>query len=134
MKKRKSLLVPLSRQALSHLKKLHRVTSDGKYLFPGARSKARPMSENAITAALRGMGYTGDQMTAHGFRTMASTRLNEMVSHSKRKLTWDADCIEIQLAHDIGSTRGVYNRAKYIKGRTDMMQAWANYLDKLRKA
>jgi len=133
MKKRKDHLVPLSKQAIKLLNKAHKLTGDGRYVFPSIRSKERPMSENTITGALRGLGYSGDEMTAHGFRTMASTRLNEMVSHSTRKLPWDDDCIEMQLAHDVAGTRGIYNRSKYIKGRTTMMQTWANYLDKLRR-
>ena len=94
-------------------------------MFPGIRSQQRPMSENTITAALRGMGYTGDEMTAHGFRSMASTRLNEM--------GWNTDAIERQLAHVEGNAvKAAYNYAEHLDERKRMMQAWADYLDGLR--
>jgi integrase len=85
------------------------------------------MSENAITAGLRRMGYTGDEMTWHGFRSIASTMLNES--------GFDPDAIEAQLAHTTGSkVRGAYNRAKYLDKRRTMMQAWADRLDELKAA
>ncbi|HVN89193.1 MAG TPA: integrase arm-type DNA-binding domain-containing protein [Candidatus Binataceae bacterium] len=123
MKMRREHLVPLSRQAIAVLRELHPLTGSGRYVFPG-RVTARPLSENAITAALRYMGYSGDQMTAHGFRTMASTLLNEQ--------GWSPDAIERQLAHaERDEIRGAYNRAEYLGERQDMMQKWADYIDRL---
>lgn len=119
--------VPLSRQALVILRELHRLTGRGKLVFPGVRDRHRPMSENSINAALRRLGYTKEQMTGHGFRHMASTRLNE--------LGWNPDAIERQLSHqDPNEIRGTYNLAKYLEERRKMMQAWADYLDELRAA
>jgi integrase len=124
MKARAEHLVPLSRQAVEVLRELHPVTGAGRYLFPSARTTGRPMSENAITAALRRMGYERGQMTAHGFRTTASTLLNE--------LGWPADAIERQLAHaERDEVRGAYNRAEYLAERRRMMQSWGDYLDRL---
>ncbi len=123
MKMRREHLVPLSRQAVDVLRELHPLTGAGRYIFPG-RTAARPMSENAITAALRYLGYQRGQMTAHGFRTMASTLLNEM--------GWSADAIERQLAHaERDEVRGAYNRAEYLAERRRMMESWADYLDRL---
>lgn len=124
MKMRREHLVPLSRQALEVLRELHPLTGSGRFIFPG-RTPARPMSENAITAALRRMGYERSEATAHGFRTTASTLLNEMG-------TWSADAIERQLAHaERDEIRGAYNRAEHLDERRRMMQAWADYLDNL---
>jgi integrase len=124
MKMRTEHLVPLSRQAAEILRELHPLTGAGRYVFPGARTAGRPMSENAITAALRRMGYERTQMTAHGFRTLASTLLNEM--------GWPADAIERQLAHaERDGVRDAYNRAEYLAERRRMMQAWADYLNAL---
>ena len=104
---------------------MHEVTGRGKYLFPSERSPSRPMSENTVNAALRRMGYSKEEMTAHGFRSMASTRLNEM--HFNR------DHIERQLAHsDANDVRAAYNYAEYLPERTKMMQTWADYLDELK--
>lgn len=117
-------IVPLSKQAITILKALHRVTGSGIYVFPGARSNKRPMSENTINAGLRRLGYTNKEMTGHGFRSMASTLLNEQGWH------WDA--IERQLAHaERNSTRAAYNYAEYMPERIKMMQHWADYLDRL---
>ena len=124
MKMRREHLVPLSRQAVSILQELRPLTGNGRYVFPNGRVASRPMSENAITAALRYMGYERGQMTAHGFRTLASTLLNEQ--------GWSADAIERQLAHaERDEVRGAYNRAEYITDRRRMMQAWADYLGEL---
>ncbi len=124
MKMRTEHLVPLSQQAVEVLRELHPLTGAGRYVFPSARSASRPMSENAIVAALRRMGYERGQMTAHGFRTMASTLLNEQ--------GWSADAIERQLAHaERDEVRGAYNRAEYLTERRKMMQSWADYLDRL---
>lgn len=123
MKMRREHLVPLSRQAIEVLKEIRPLTGAGRFMFPG-RTSTRPLSENAITAAFRRMGYEKGEMTAHGFRTMASTMLNE--------LQWPADVIEKQLAHaPRDEVRGAYNRAEYLKERTEMMTAWADYLDRL---
>jgi len=119
-------IVPLSRQAIGILQELKPLTGEGKYVFPSVRSSDRPMSENTLNAALRRLGYTKDEMVAHGFRTMASTRLHEM--------GWPSHVIEAQLAHiDRNSVRAVYNKAEYLQERKNMMQAWADYLDALKK-
>jgi integrase len=124
MKMRRGHLVPLSRQAVEVLRELHPLTEIGRYVFPNGRVISRPMSENAIVAALRYMGYERGQMTAHGFRTLASTLLNEQ--------GWSADAIERQLAHaERDEVRGSYNRAEYLDERRRMMQSWADYLDGL---
>lgn len=125
MKSRREHLVPLPKQAVAILKELKGITGGSPYVFPSVRSFERPMSENAVNAALRYMGYTGEQICGHGFRAMASTRLNEMA--------WDADVIEAQLAHvERNKVRGAYNRAQYLEERRKMMSAWADYLDGLR--
>jgi integrase len=124
MKLRTEHLVPLSRQAVEILSELRPLTGAGSYVFPSARTTSRPMSENAITAALRRIGYERGQMTGHGFRTLASTLLNE--------LGWSGDAIERQLAHaERDGVRDAYNRAEYLTERRHMMQAWADYLDSL---
>ncbi len=118
-------IVPLSRQAVSVLKELLPLTGPDGYLFPSIRSAARPMSENTVNAALRNMGYASDEMTGHGFRSMASTLLNEQ--------GWAVDAIERQLAHtEQNEVRAAYNYAEYLPERRQMMQAWADYLDSLR--
>jgi integrase len=126
MKMKAAHLVPLSTQAVEVLRELQPLTGDGRYLFPGLRTVARPMSENTINAALRRLGYSGEEMTGHGFRSMAATRLNEM--------GWKPDAIERQLAHaETNKVREAYTHAaQYLEERTRMMQAWADYLDGLR--
>lgn len=125
MKARQPHIVPLSRQALALLRELQPLTGDNGFLFPGERAIDRPMSDNTLNAALRRLGYGKDQMTAHGFRAMASTLLNE--------LGWSGDAIERQLAHgERKGSRAVYNYAQYLPERETMMQAWGNYLDHLR--
>jgi integrase len=110
MKLHQEHLVPLSRQAVAVLKKIRPLTGNGRFVFPSMRTTTRPMSENAITAALRRMGYEQGTMTAHGFRTMASTLLNE--------LGWPADAIERQLAHaERDAVRDAYNRAEFLTDR-----------------
>ena len=124
MKMRRVHIVLLARQTIELLKELHEVTGSNKYLFPSQRMDGRPMSENTVRIALRSMGYGKDEMTAHGFRDMASTRLNEM--------GWPPDVIERQLAHvESNSVRAAYNHAEYLAERRKMMQAWADYLDEL---
>ena len=125
MKMKEQHIVPLSRQAVAILRELHPLTGAGRYVFPSTRTSARPMSENTVLAALRRMGYTKDEMTGHGFRSMASTLLNEM--------GWNRDAIERQLAHgERNAVRASYNFAEYLPERRRMMQAWADYLDKLK--
>lgn len=123
MKLRREHLVPLSQQVVKVLHEIQALTGQGKYIFPG-RGVARPLSENAITAALRYMGYDERQMTAHGFRTIASTLLHEQ--------GWASDVIERQLAHaERNAVRGAYNRAEYLDERRRLMQHWSDYLDRL---
>jgi integrase len=126
MKMAEQHIVPLSRQALELFEDLHKVTGNGKYLFPSVRTGTRPMSDNTLNAALRRLGYSREEMTGHGFRSMASTLLNE--------LGWNRDAIERQLAHgDRDSVRASYNFAEFLPERRKMMQAWADYLDDLRR-
>jgi integrase len=126
MKMREQHFVPLSRQAVAVLRELEPITGRTRYAFPSPRSSERPLSENALTAALRRMGYTGEQMTWHGFRAMASTLLNER--------GFAPDVIELQLAHrERNEVRAAYNRAQRLDERRAMMQRWADYLDELRR-
>ena len=121
-------LVPLSTQALAILHDLHPLTGRGRYVFPSARTpypndKQRPMTTNALLAALQRIGYTGDQMTTHGFRAMARTILDE-------HLNFRPDFIEHQLAHAVRDPNGrAYNRTAHLAERKKMMQVWADYLD-----
>jgi integrase len=124
-KMRRPHFVPLARQAVDILREIEPLTGRGRYVFPSPRSALRPLSDNAITAALRRIGYTGEQMSWHGFRAMASTLLNET--------GYPPDVIELQLAHqERNEVRAAYNRAQRLEERRKMMQAWANYLDALR--
>ncbi len=120
-------LVPLATQAMAILRELHALTGQGRYVFPGARTKAVPMSDAAVNAALRRLGYdTRTEITGHGFRAMARTILHEEL-HQKPEV------IEHQLAHAVSDTLGsAYNRTKFLKERRAMMQLWADYLDKLK--
>jgi len=119
-------LVPLSSQSVQILKELHPLTGHSKYVFPCHRTPLRPMSENAITAALRRLGYTGSEMTGHGFRATARTILDEV-------LGFRPDIIEHQLAHAVRDANGrAYNRTSFLKDRRQMMQQWADYLDGLK--
>jgi integrase len=124
MKMRDGHLVPLSTQAIALLREIAIHTAGGRYVFPSARGGARPMSENAINLALRALGFDGDTQSAHGFRTVASTLLNE--------LGWNGDLIELSLAHRPSTVRSVYNKAERLAERRVMMQAWADHLDVLR--
>jgi integrase len=126
MKMRDAHLVPLSTQAVALLREIALHTHGGKYVFPSARGGARPMSENAINLALRALGFDGDTQSAHGFRTVASTTLNE--------LGWNGDLIELCLAHRPSNVRSVYNKAERLAERRALMQAWADHLDMLRGA
>jgi len=126
MKMKEPHLVPLCRQAVEILKELQPLTGSGRYVFPSARSFQRPMSENAILAALRRMGYSKEEMTGHGFRAMARTILDEV-------LQVRPDFIEHQLAHAVRDPNGrAYNRTAHLAERRKMMQTWADYLDGLK--
>jgi integrase len=126
MKGRLEHVVPLSTQALALLESVRGLTGDGKYVFPSIRTPARPMSENTVNAALRRLGYSSDDMTAHGFRAMASTLLNESGK-------WSSDAIERALAHkDKDTTRAAYHRGPHWGERVQMAAWWADYLDMLR--
>jgi integrase len=125
MKMGEEHVVPLCRQAVEILRELHALTGDGRYLFPGLRTNARPISNNTLNAALRRIGFAQSEHTAHGFRSMASTRLNEM--------GFPPDVIELQLAHaERNAVRAAYNRASRLPERRKMMQEWADYLERLR--
>lgn len=118
-------IVPLATQAIELLSKVQHFTGRGRYIFPNPRNKNLPMSENAVNAAIRRMGYSKEQMTAHGFRAMASTLLNEA--------GYRLDVIEAQLAHtSADKIRAIYNRALYMEERRKLMQDWADMLDSLK--
>ncbi len=129
MKMRRPHRVPLSRQAVAIIRGLQAITGGGRWLFPSVRTTTRPISENTLNAALRRLGYGSDQMSAHGFRGLASTRLNEMGR-------WNPDAIERQLGHqEADDVRRAYmHGAEFWVERVKMMQAWADYLDELRQA
>jgi integrase len=120
-------LVPLASQAVTVFRELHGLTGDSTFVFPGARSRKRAMSDAAINAALRRMGYdTRSEITGHGFRAMARTILHEV-------LGFPPEVIEHQLAHKVPDTLGsAYNRTKFLPARKAMMQQWADYLDRLK--
>jgi integrase len=118
-------IVPLARQSVALLRELREQAGEGRYLFPSLRTASRPICENTLGAALRRLGFSKDEMTAHGFRAMASTLLNEQ--------GFAPDVIELQLAHaERNEVRAAYNRAQRLEERRRMMQAWADYLDGLR--
>jgi integrase len=126
MKMRQPHIVPLARQAVLILSDLKPLTGSFDYVFPSHRSPKRPMSENAVLVALRAMGYPKEIMTGHGFRAMARTILDEV-------LNYRVDLIEHQLAHAVRDANGrAYNRTAHLEARKQMMQGWADYLDKLR--
>jgi integrase len=119
-------IVPLSTQAVTILRELHALTGTGRFVFPGARSNGRPMSDNAILAAMRRMGIAKDEMSGHGFRAMARTILDEVLGVRP-------DLIEHQLAHAVRDPNGrAYNRTAHLPERRKMMQQWADYLDELK--
>jgi integrase len=125
MKMKDAHIVPLARQAVAILRELRKLTGRGRYVFPAIGSGERPLSENTLNGALRRLGYSSDEMTPHGFRSMASTLLNEM--------GFPPDDIELQLAHkERNQVRSAYNRAQRLAGRRKMMQKWADRLDVLR--
>jgi integrase len=128
MKMRRAHRVPLSRQSVNIVRELKKVTGDGRWLFPSVRTSLRPISENTLNAALRRLGYSSAEMSTHGFRSMAATRLNEM-GH------WNPDAIERQLAHqEANAVRRAYTHgAEFWSERVQMMQEWSDYLDQLRE-
>jgi integrase len=127
MKGRQEHVVPLSRQAIALFRAVQVLTGNGLYVFPSIRTVARPMSENTVNGALRRLGFSGDEMTAHGFRAMASTLLDE----SGR---WSPDAIERALAHkDRDAVRAAYHRGAHWAERVEMAQWWSDYLDELRE-
>jgi len=120
-------LVPLPTQAVQTLRDLHPLTGHGPLVFMGERHHHRPMSENTVNAALRAMGFPAEEVTGHGFRATARTMLAE-------RLGVDESVIEAQLAHSVRDSLGrAYNRTEFAAQRVAMMQAWADYLDRLRK-
>lgn len=120
-------LVPLARQAVALLQGLQPLTGEGRYVFPALTTGQRCMSENTVRSALRRLGYGNDEMTAHGFRAMARTMLAE-------RLNVAPEVIEAQLAHAVADALGrAYNRTQYVEQRVQMMQTWADYLDRLRQ-
>jgi integrase len=126
MKMREAFRVPLSRQALAVLKELRAITGGSKFLFPSLRKgNNRPLFTYILNVALREIGFAADEMQPHGFRSTASTILNE---HSE----FSPDAIELSLAHVPGGVRAVYNRAKYWGERCELTQWYADHLDELR--
>ena len=127
MKMRAAHLVPISRQAVAILRTLQPLSGSVGFVFPSVRSRSRRMSENTLNGALRRLGYTKEEMTSHGFRALASSRLNE--------LGFRPDAIERQLAHsERNSVRAAYSHgAEYLEERREMMQKWADYLDQLKE-
>jgi integrase len=126
MKMREPHLVPLPHQAVAILRELQPLTGTSSFVFPCGRFFSRPMSENAVNAALRRMGFEKSEITGHGFRAMARTILDEV-------LQVKPDYIEHQLAHAVKDTNGsAYNRTAHLKERRKMMQKWADYLDGLK--
>ncbi len=127
MKTRQPHLVPLSPQAVAILRELHALTGSGRYVFPGTRDRRKPLSNMAMNAAFKRMGFDGQTFTAHGFRAMARTILDE-------GLGFRPDIIEHQLAHAVKDANGrAYNRTSFLPDRRKMMQTWADYLDNLRE-
>ncbi len=125
-KKKNPHIVPLSSQAVAILRELHPLTGRGEFVFPSARTAGRPMSDNAVLAALRRLGIGKDEMSGHGFRAMARTILDEVLGYRPE---W----IEQQLAHAVRDPLGrAYNRTAHLEGRRAMMQSWSDYLDRLK--
>jgi integrase len=124
MKMKLDHIVPLSNQVSDILKEISRIKTDSQFVFPSPRNKNKCITTNALLTSLRSLGFSKEQFTTHGFRHMASTRLNE--------LGFRDDVIERQLAHtDSNKVRAVYNHAEHLDKRKEMMQQWSDYLDKL---
>lgn len=120
-------IVPLAKQSVDILKEIYPLTGDGRYIFPSPRTPARPMSENAILAALRSLGIPKEEMCGHGFRATARTLLDE-------ELQIPPHLIEHQLAHTVKDSLGrAYNRTTHLADRKEMMQRWADYLDDIKR-
>ena len=120
-------IVPLATQSVGILREVYQLTGHGRFVFPSLRTGERPMSDGAINSALRAMGYSNEVHTAHGFRAMARTILDEVLEER-------VDLIEHQLAHTVKDPNGrAYNRTAHLPARRAMMQRWADYLDKLRQ-
>jgi integrase len=125
MKNRKPHVVPLSRQVLELLRQPALQTGASPFVFPSVKARNIPMPEGTVALALRAMGYTSEQMCAHGFRALASTNLNEQ--------GWNSDVVELSLSHvEKNAVRAAYNHADRLPERREMMQAWADWLDELR--
>jgi integrase len=125
MKMKLDHIVPLSNQVSDILKEISRIKTDSQFVFPSPRNKNKSITTNALLTSLRSLGFSKEQFTTHGFRHMASTRLNE--------LGFRDDVIERQLAHtDSNKVRAVYNHAEHLSDRRKMMQQWSDYLDKLK--
>lgn len=125
MKMKQEHIVPLATQVVTILRGIQPLTGDGRLVFPALHTSLRPISENTLNVALRRLGYSREQMTSHGFRSTASTLLNEQ--------GWHPDLIELQLAHaERNKVRAAYNKAQRLPERRKMMQAWADYLDGLK--
>lgn len=119
-------IVPLSRQVITILQELGPVTRGGELVFPGVRSKSRPISDNMLNGALRRIGYTTEEVSTHGYRAMAWTKLDE-------QLKYRLDIAEQQLGHRVkDALERLYNRTTFIDERRGMMQAWADYLESLK--
>jgi integrase len=132
---RQTHIVPLASQVVTLLRELHLLTGpsrsrkSARFVFPALTTPTRPMSENTENTAIRRLGYSKEEMTAHGFRSLASTRLNEGFNGHRFNREW----IERQLAHaERNTVTAAYNYAEYLPERRQMMQAWADYLDSLR--
>ncbi|MDR1514566.1 MAG: tyrosine-type recombinase/integrase [Synergistaceae bacterium] len=126
MKNKRPHLVPLSRQVLELLERIALHTGDSPFIFPSPRSRKVPIPGGTVLLALRAMGYTSEQMCAHGFRALASTNLNEQ--------GWNRDVIELSLSHvEKNDIRAAYNHAERLSERREMMQRWADWLDELRE-
>lgn len=126
MKMGRDHIIPMCTQSVALLKELYPLTSASRYVFPSLRGNSRPMSENTINQAIRNLGYAKSEMTAHGFRAMARTLLDEEL---QQRVEW----IEHQLAHEVRDATGrAYNRTAFLNDRKIMMQTWADYLDELR--
>ena len=124
MKMRKPHIIPLSTQAIEILTEMKNFSQGSVYVFPSLKTRTRPISNNTVRHALRAMGYDKQTMTAHGFRAMARTILDEV-------LEFPVQYIEHQLAHTVKDSLGrAYNRTKHLKQRNEMLQAWSDFLDK----
>jgi integrase len=126
MKMKNPHLVPLSPQALAILRELHKLTGQGRYLFPSIRSTAKPISDNTLNAALRRLGYNSDEIVSHGWRAVFRTLADEVLQER-------LDIIEAQLAHQVKDTLGrAYNRTTFLKERRELMNRWGGYLEGLK--